>query len=507
MARKMQYNEDIAWARLQKKTQERSRSKGSPLKLIMLCLGIIAVLMLVGVTAYAPFQQPRLLTLPESVTIHPVIGAAQTPVQAADVVQGLENTGIQVEIAYDPQILGRQEAVLTFSRGREICTRIVELYLFHLEPSLTFAQGEEIDLDIRDYVPDESIEAEFITTPEEGACGIFDLQVLCAGREYTVQYIVTETVAPKGTGKEVTVEADTIPDASAFVENIVDDTPVTVTYKEEPLLIVAGQHRLTLVLTDVFGNTSEVTATANVVPASDGPRFEGLEPVYMQVGSAISYKSGVTATDKQDGTLSFTVEPGDFDNAKEGTYKVLYHTVDSDGNRLTVARTVVVESKTGQKVREKAQAVLNEIIKPGMTRDQQIYAVFRKVWQYVWYSGSSDKSSLENAAYEGFATWAGDCYTYYAMVKVMLDILEIPNVEVARVGGESRHWWNLVEFEDGKYYHVDATPHRYTNMEHFKMTETVISDYTKDPKIASYRPNYYVYDHSLPQYEGLDIAQ
>ena len=207
------------------------------------------------------------------------------------------------------------------------------------------------------------------------------------------------------------------------------------------------------------------------------------------------------------GTLTFTVDPGDFDNAKEGTYKVLYHAVDSEGNRLTVARTVVVESKTGQKVREKAQVVLNEIIKPGMTRDQQIYAVFRKVWHYVWYSGSSDKSSVENAAYEGFSTWAGDCYTYYAMVKVMLDMLEIPNVEVARVGGDSRHWWNLVEFEDGKYYHVDATPHRYTNMEHFKMTETVIHTYTNDPKILAYRPNYYVYDHTLPQYQGLPIAQ
>lgn len=506
MAREMQYNEEIAWARLRKKAQQRNHGKGSPVKWILLCLGILLVLAL-GVTAYAPSQMTRPLTLPESVTIQSVIAPAQTQVQAEDFVQGLENTGIQVDVAYDPQKLGQQEAVLTFSRKNEKCIWEAPLYLFHLEPSLTFSQGEEIQLDIRDYVSDENIEAEFVTVPEAGACGIFDLQVLCAGKEYTVQYIVSETVAPKGTGKEVTVEADTIPDASAFVENIVDDTPVTVSYKEEPLFVVAGQQKLTLVLTDVFGNTSEVAATANVVPASDGPRFEGLEPVYMQVGSAISYKAGVTATDKQDGTLTFTVDPGDFDNEKEGTYKVLYHAVDSDGNRLTVIRTVVVESKTRQKVREKAQAVLDEIIKPGMTRDEQIYAVFRKVWHYVWYSGSSDKSSLENAAYEGFSTWAGDCYTYYAMVKVMLDILEIPNVEVARVGGDSRHWWNLVEFEDGKYYHVDATPHRYTNMEHFKMTESVINAYTADPQVAAYRPNYYVYDRTLPQYEGLDIAQ
>ncbi len=506
MAREMQYNENIAWAKLRKKSQARGQSRGDRRETILLCVAV-ALALIAGVAAYVLTHQVKPLTLPESVTIQSVVAAAQSDVQPEDFVQGLENTGIEVELSYDAQKLGRQKAKLTFFRKNEVCTQTAELYLFHLEPSLTFAQGENIDLDIRAYVPDESIEAEFITTPEPGACGVFDLQLLCAGKEYTVQYIVTETVAPKGTGKEVTVEADTLPDASAFVENIVDDTPVTVSYKEEPEFIVAGQHKVTLILTDLFGNTAEVVATANVVPAADGPKFEGLEPVYLQVGGTISYKNGVSATDAQDGTLTFTIDSGDFDNAKEGTYKVLYHAVDSDGNRLTVLRTVVVESKTGQKVREKAQAVLDEIIKPGMTRDEQIYAVFRRVWHFVWYSGTSDKSSVENAAYEGFSTWSGDCYTYYAMVKVMLDILEIPNVEVARVGGESRHWWNLVEFEDGKYYHVDATPHRYTNMEHFKMTESVIVAYTNDPKVAGYRPNYYVYDHTLPQYQDIPIAQ
>lgn len=506
MAREMQYNENIAWAKLQKKSQSRSKGRGSRRETILLCVAVVLAL-IAGITAYVLSHQIRPLTLPESVTVQPVIAPVQSDVQPEDFVQGLENTGIRVDVAYDAQKLGRQEAVLTFSRKNEVCTQTVQLYLFRLEPSLTFSQGEDIQVDIRDYVPDESIEAEFVTTPEPGACGIFDLKLLCAGKEYTVQYIVTETVAPTGTGKEVTVEADTVPDAATFVENIVDDTPVIVSYKEEPEFIVAGPQKVTLILVDLFGNTSEVVATANVVPAANGPQFAGLDPVYLQVGGTISYKAGVTATDAQDGTLTFTIDPGDFDNTKEGTYKVQYHAVDADGNRLTVYRTVVVESKTGQKLREKAQAVLDEIIKPGMTRDEQIYAVFRRVWHFVWYSGTSDKSSLENAAYEGFTTWSGDCYTYYAMVKVMLDMLEIPNVEVARVGGDSRHWWNLVEFEDGKYYHVDATPHRYTNMEHFKMTETVIHTYTNDPKILAYRPNYYVYDHTLPQYQGLPIAQ
>ena len=183
MAREMQYNEEIAWARLRKKAQERNYGKGSPVKWILLCLGILLVLAL-GITAYVLTHQTLPLVLPESVTIQPVVAADQTQLQPEDFVQGLANTGIQVELAYDPQKLGQQEAVLTFSRRNERCVWEAPLYLFHLEPSLTVAQGEEIDLDIRDYVPDDSIEAEFLTTPEEGACGIFDLQLLCAGKAY-----------------------------------------------------------------------------------------------------------------------------------------------------------------------------------------------------------------------------------------------------------------------------------------------------------------------------------
>ena len=333
------------------------------------------------------------------------------------------------------------------------------------------------------------------------------MRLLCADREYQVECVITEDVPPQGKGTEVTVEAGTIPDPAVFVEKIVDDTAVTVTYKVAPQFVLAGKQTLMLVLTDIFGNTSEVEATANIVPAANGPQFAGLETIYLELGAAVSYKTGVTATDAQDGQLPFDIDPGSFDNKTAGRYTVLYSATDSDGNKLIMPRTVVVESHVGQIIREKAQAVLDEIIKPGMTRDEKVYAVFKQVKNYVWYSGNSDKSSLENAAYEGFTKWAGDCYTYYAMVRVMLDMLGIPNVEVARVGGTSNHWWNLVQFEDGKYYHVDATPHRYTNMEHFKMTESVITAYTNTPKVVSYRPNYYTYDHTLPEYQNIEIAQ
>ena len=449
------------------------------------------------------------LELPDSVVAHPLTLAEQVPVEATDFVDGLEGTDIQVSFGgnIDTGKLGCQEVTLVFRRGFGSCTVTTQLYRFALTSALTVPLGQETQVDVRDFVADTDVDAQLLTTLAEGACGIFDLKLLCAGREYTVQCTVTEDVAPQGVGREVTVEAGTMPDPAEFVEKIVDHTPVTVAYKEEQPFVQAGKQAVILVLTDLFGNTAEVEAAANVIPAPNGPQFTGLDTIYLELGAAVSYKTGVAATDAQDGTLSFTVDSGDFDSQKSGRYTVFYAATDSDGNTLIAPRTIVVESHIGQIVREKAQAILAQIIKPEMTRDQQIYAIFRRVKYYTVYAFSSDKSSIENAAYEGFTKGTGDCYTYYAMVRTMLDMLEIPNVEVRRVGGKSNHWWNLVQFEDGKYYHIDAIPHQITDMEHFKMTESVIVEYTNRPEIMRRRPNYYVYDHTLPVYQDLNIAQ
>ena len=508
----IQNREEATWEDLRRKVQERHqpshKRKISLLLILLILLGVLSVgICSLGLYAATHYREP--LTLPDSVQIQLLTVADQYPLQASDFVQGLEGTDIRVSFgqSYDATRLGEQEVSLIFTRDNEICTQSALLYRFHLEPSVTVKLGEETDVDIRDFVPDESIPASFVTELAEGKGGIFTLRLLCAEREYEVECVITEDVPPQGTGKEVTVEAGTAPAPVVFVEGIIDDTSVTITYKEQQKFVLAGKQPLILVLTDLFGNISEVEAVANIIPAANGPQFTGLETIYLELGAAISYKTGVTATDAQDGQLSFEIDSGNFDNKTAGCYTVFYSATDSDGNMLIMPRTVVVESHVGQVVRQKAQEVLDEIIKPGMTHDEKIYAVFTRVWHFVWYSGSSDKSSVENAAYEGFTTWSGDCYTYYAMVRVMLDMLGISNVEVARVGGNSHHWWNLVQFEDGKYYHVDATPHRVTNMEHFKMTESVIAAYTNDPEIMRRKPNYYVYDHTLPEYQNIEIAQ
>lgn len=480
-------------------------------KIALLIVFMILILgLLVAASIWVVASHTTVLSLPEHISVLALTVSDRERPQASDFVQGLENTGITVTFGadYDAQKVGKQEFTLVFTREHEQCTRSAQIYRF--PTSLRVSLGEETGVTARSFVPDESVEAYLATELPRGVGGAFTLMLHCNGKDYEVECVVEEQIPPTGTGKELTVEAGSIPNPEDFVENLQDNSSVTVTYKDNQQFILVGKHTVQLLLVDYFGNTTVLDATANVVPAADGPRFTGLDPLYLELGAAIAYKNGVQATDPQDGSLTFTVDSAAFDNKTEGEYTIYYSAVDSDGHRITVPRTVIVESHLSQLVREKAQQVLDTIIKPEMTRDGQIWAISHYVRWNVTYVGTSDKSSIEAGAYEGFYTGTGDCFTYYAMVRVLLDMLDIPNLECRRIGGSSNHWWNLVQFEDGKYYHVDTNPHRYVFdwlENHYRMTESTIQRYTNEPEVMGYRPNYYVYDHTLPEYQDIEIAQ
>ena len=459
----------------------------------------------------APQMTPD-LQLPDSITF-PEPSLAQ-PVTPADLVKGLENTGITVRFASVPDEtkLGWIDVSLRFESKTQYCVTATRFYRFEIVDTVTVNLNDTRAVEISEFVSDTQVQAQFVgTDPQQvdrAVPGKTGLKILCGGREYDVTLDVVDNIAPTGTGVTTTIEALKPFEPADFVKDITDHTAVKVTFAEEIDLTVVGKHTVKLLLTDEYGNTATVEATVTVTPARLVPEFTGLSVIYIQMGESISYKSGVTCVDPQDGPLSFTVDNSGVDRMTEGRYTVTYSATDSDGNTTTVTRTVVVEAITQEKVEQYAQKVLNKIIKEGMSRDEMIYAVWRYSRKNVIYNGSSDKSSLLVAAYDGFTKYAGDCYTYYAMNTVMFELLGIEQMEVRRIGGTSNHWWSLVLFEDGVYYHVDSTPVgvAVSGIDHSKMTETDIQTYTLDTAVANRRPNFYVYDHDLPQYQGITIA-
>ena len=478
---------------------------------------ILAVLMVVAIGMMAS-QPEEVLELPGQVQIQGTVLADCVRPKPEDFVSGLEGTGIQVFFETPPTAqIGEQTVTLLFSNGQLQCTRQVMLYTFHLEQRASRVlplDGAAIDHPgIGEYVSDPGVEAEFRgMTPGEvplDRCGENKLVIVCAGREYEVIYALQERNAPTATPVTGYTVVGVIPDPATLVTDIQDECAVTVTYQTVPYIKMVGRFRITLVLTDACGNSSTMETFVEVAPKADAPRFEGLEDLYIRVGESISYKTGVKATDPQDGELAFSVDAHEVDQNTEGTYVVVYSATDADGNTTMMPRKIIVQDVTTAEVLDMANAVLNKIIKDDMTLDQKIRAVYIYTQRNVRYVGTSDKSSIWNAAYEGLSTGKGDCYTYYAMNVVLFDLLGITHLEVTRIGGTSHHWWNLVQFEDGKYYHVDSTPTAVvlTEINHGKMTETDLKTYTEHGGVVNRRPNFYVYDKTLPEYQDIEIAQ
>ena len=66
-------------------------------------------------------------------------------------------------------------------------------------------------------------------------------------------------------------------------------------------------------------------------------------------------------------------------------------------------------------------------------------------------------------------------------------------MDLTRVGGNSRHYWQLVDVGSG-YYHFDACPHPNSYpLYSFLLTEEEVKAYTR--QCSSIRKNYYVYDY------------
>ena len=93
--------------------------------------------------------------------------------------------------------------------------------------------------------------------------------------------------------------------------------------------------------------------------------------------------------------------------------------------------------------------VLAEIVEADMSKRETAYAIYRWIKNNIGYSGDSDKSDWVAEAYRGITEGFGDCFTYYATAQALLTRAGIDNMRVTRVGGRTKHYWNLVNWRRG----------------------------------------------------------
>lgn len=323
------------------------------------------------------------------------------------------------------------------------------------------------------FFADGSVDASFLTDMSAISTrvpGTYPIELTADDHKYSSTLVIADTVAPTGTGVDVTAGSPNGVTADAFVTDILDATDVTAAFAEEPDWTVSGQQTVTVLLTDAGGNTATVQATLTYTPDTQPPEILGAKNLYSYVGDPISYKTGVTVRDNTDPKPKLEIDNSQVDITKAGTYDVVYRAMDAAGNSTAVTVTLTVREKPAgyvdpETVYAEIDAILAKFIKAGMTDREKAEAVY--VWTrrgvHLQYGSGPHIDDYIQQAYSFLhnQNLKGDCYSFHAIQKIMLERLNIPTVDVRKIKNDSEdsnHVWLLVSVDGGKnYYHYDNT--------------------------------------------------
>lgn len=319
------------------------------------------------------------------------------------------------------------------------------------------------------FIKDTAVQAEFVTDLESidpKTTGVYDVNVRinAGGTELDCvsRLTLADTTPPAATPADVETELGGSANAEQFVTGITDVSAVTVAFKTQPDFSKAGQFPVTVILTDAAGNSSELTATLTVKPDEIPPVIHGVIDREIYLGDTISYKSGVTVTDDLDPNPTLTVDNSGVNLKSTGRYTVKYIATDASGNSTTVTAMIIVKDRpVGEENLEQMNSVidgiLSLIITDDMTDIQKLYKIFKYSSETLYYVSHSDKTSYISETIRGIREGNGDCFTFYAVTKALMERAGFQTIDVTREGGSTQHFWSLV-YVNGSWYHIDTCP-------------------------------------------------
>ena len=300
--------------------------------------------------------------------------------------------------------------------------------------------------------------------------GVYRFTVISRGEEISVRLKVKDTKAPRVTVKNVcTAVGGTIPTPDEFIDTVYEpDSYVGEYVTKFPEIKAMGTYSAQVRFVDASGNKTEVfDVQMTIVVDTEAPKIEVSSDLVTYVGEAVSYKQNVKVTDNCTGAITLKVDDSAVDLSAAGEYTAYVYALDAVGNRSeSVAVTVHVYSEaiTAEKLNAQIAAAKSDIgITESMTAEQKCRAIYEYVYGRISYVSTSDKTNWQRAAYEAlFISGSGDCYSYFAAAKALLEYYGIENLDVQRTAGYTTdtHYWSLVNIgtkDAPRWYHFDCT--------------------------------------------------
>ena len=323
-----------------------------------------------------------------------------------------------------------------------------KLTLSVLAPTYTLELGDKLtkedilyDKNANDYLKSESIEK-----INNAGIGNYEIKMTYNNKDYICKVTVKDTKGPELELKNLSIYlGEKISGKDAFIVSVKDaSNKVTTKLKESYDDNKIGTQTIVIEAIDEYGNKTEKSATLTIKKDNDAPVFSGLSEIKTDKNKSINYEKGVTAIDKKDGKVEFTVDSDSVDVTKQGTYYAIYKAKDNAGNVATKKRKIIVNHDSRD---------LNELINEYSLKAGNDYESIRKyVQQTIKYSDSWGEN---DAVWYGLTRFQGNCYVHALTYKAFLDRKGYENKLIWTT--DKSHYWNLIKI-NGVWRHSDSTP-------------------------------------------------
>jgi len=366
---------------------------------------------------------------------------------------------------------GVQEVTLTLKNGRRVSEASAVLNI--IEPQLYFQ--------LEAGTPSSYITPDFFVPPDMGIKSDVTLDVVIhsgfprhdvleVGRHvfsvsvngafFHPEVNIVDTTPPTAVLTDIIIPMGQEVGLDDFIVEYFDISPVVgIWFIEEPDIFAPEAQLVEIGFEDYFGNWAVYSAYLTVQPNYVPPQIFGTQDIMVQIGSPIIFRLGVSAEDAFGRPLDFFVDSSDINIHELGTYTVVYYAIDAWGLRTEVEINVTVLEVDPERVREMAQAVLDNILREGMTQVEEARAIFDWTQNNVAYAANISRGSVYEGAYQALRNRRGDCFVFFAISEVLLTQAGIPNMHIRRIETAiDSHSWNLVNPDGLGWHHFDATP-------------------------------------------------
>jgi hypothetical protein len=240
---------------------------------------------------------------------------------------------------------------------------------------------------------------------------------------------------------------------------------MTVAFAVAPDFSALGEGNATLVLTDARGRATEQAVSYTVVADVTPPELLGVRALSMIAGDGAVLREGVSAIDDCFGEVTLSVDASELDTSRPGMYSVTYRAIDAVGNATEQTAYVTVYSAPFDegKLIAACDEILARIAPDTTDRERVCRAVYAYVQDALSYFPVSDHSHAGRAALTALEHGRGDCFSYFALAKALLERAGIPCLEIERPhkAGEQTHFWLMVDLDRTgrapRWYHFDPT--------------------------------------------------